>query len=885
MKREFSFPSARRTLAFLVVLIVVSWLAGAPMLAATEHDDCDSDFLAYVGADTYQFSPAHSGELGRVRLFSVLSFQETTARKDYGRAYWRLEVRNPKGATVRTAEGAATIDASGQAAVEYLWDGRDDRGHVVPAGTYRYEFLARFLSDRARAAHPQKTYSSYADLASSVASAEAVEARSSEDSVVVAPELTEAAARSIRESLAAGACQMQQNTPIEAGFGYNFYYGSTHSHSNWSDGGQPTTSCTSGSAYGSGTFNPTAVYDFARNSGGVDFWVINEHNHLIQDAIATNDPPVTEAKVRARYAAGLAAANAASVPDQFVALYGMEWGVTTNSDQGHVTLLETPKLLGWETCTTCNGPNDECTAGSNCYFDVFTPKRFGYLTLYRRSIENPSSAGALGILCHPSTGQFDNYAHNADADEALQGIAIRSGLAFSTTATCAEANVATTDYSARWRDALNRGFHLGPVADHDAHCNNFGAGIPNRTVYLLPNGTAPVLTKPALLAAHKARRFFATEDANAQLVFTTQDGTHVLGESFSAAGGVSLRAAVYDPGAEAVSTIEIWRGQIGGGVPTVAYRTASNQGSIALTESLTAGTYYYYVHAVQADGHDLWSAPMWITYTQGGCSDATAPTVAIVAPAAGAAITCADAVVETTASDAGGIASVQVRVDGGAWNAATFDSVSGRWKWNWASSGATTGSHTLEARATDASCGANVGLSAPISVTVDNASCGLDLSGWHLVQRNSAITYTFPAGTKILKNGYLIVGRDATKAAFETFWRAGTPLPSNVIYLNTAGAIPQINGSEDYLLTNVTNTTVDGRTIAMASAAGTSVRRKDPCQAANLAASWTVGTASTATPGTGAGAGCAKGVVINEFSDATGTGNFVYEFVELHYDQ
>jgi len=26
-------------------------------------------------------------------------------------------------------------------------------------------------------------------------------------------------------------------------------------------------------------------------------------------------------------------------------------------------------------------------------------------------------------------------------------------------------------------------------------------------------------------------------------------------------------------------------------------------------------------------------------------------------------------------------------------------------------------------------------------------------------------------------------------------------------------------------------------------------------------------------------------VVINEFSDAAGTGNFIYEFVELHYDQ
>lgn len=28
----------------------------------------------------------------------------------------------------------------------------------------------------------------------------------------------------------------------------------------------------------------------------------------------------------------------------------------------------------------------------------------------------------------------------------------------------------------------------------------------------------------------------------------------------------------------------------------------------------------------------------------------------------------------------------------------------------------------------------------------------------------------------------------------------------------------------------------------------------------------------------------ARGVIINEFSDALGTGNYVYEFVELHND-
>ena len=64
-----------------------------------------------------------------------------------------------------------------------------------------------------------------------------------------------------------------------------------------------------------------------------------------------------------------------------------------------------------------------------------------------------------------------------------------------------------------------------------------------------------------------------------------------------------------------------------------------------------------------------------------------------------------------------------------------------------------------------------------------------------------------------------------------------------------------------------------------------SLRRIDPCNTVGAGASWNIGATSLATPGSGAGAGCAGGVKINEFSDATGTGNFVYEFVELHNDR
>ncbi len=823
---------------------------------ATEFDDCDANFIAFIGSSAYQFSPGHEGELGTVRLFSILSYQRAAHEQRFGPALWQLRIdRVSDGERVLTLEGASFIGREGAAVAELWWDGRDDLGRLVPAGKYRYTFVARYP-------HRLRSFALTYDSAF-----DADEALASADEVIVNYDLPISAARDLRISANATNCQVQQNPPLEAGFGYNFYYGSTHAHSNWSDGGQPTASCSSGNAYGSGTFAPADVFNYARVDAGLDFWIVNEHNHLIQDAIATNNPPVTEAKVRQRYQDGIAAANAATVNGSFVAMYGMEWGVTSNTDQGHVTLIETPTLFGWETCTTCNGPSPECTPGTNCYFDVFTPKRFGYLALYAASVANPSSAGPLGVFNHPSGGNFDNFAFNANADNAMQGIAVRSGLAFSTATDCATTNVGATDYSQRWKEALNLGFHVGPVADHDSHCNNYGVALPTRTVYL-----APSLTKADLLAAHRARHFFASEDPNAQLVFRTNDGAHVMGDIFNSAGGATLVANVYDPNGESVTTLEIWRGQIGGGVPVSPYATYSNTSSATLTESLTSGTYWYYVHAVQADGHDAWSAPMWITYQPSG-GDTQAPATSITAPSNGGTVS-GTTNVTATASDNVGVTRVEFWLDG----ALQATDTTSPYAWSWDTTTASNGTHSLQSKAYDAAN--NVGTSTSVSVTVSNGGgggTGADVSGWTVTQANATYNYVIPAGTVIPQEGYLVLARQATQAQFETYW--GVTLGANVVYINTNGGMPVLNGDETYTLTNASSMIVDGPSASMPTTAARSIQRNDPCTS-----TYTSVLESSANPGSGAAAGCGGGVKINEFSDASGTGNYIYEFVELHYD-
>ncbi|HPC84077.1 MAG TPA: pre-peptidase C-terminal domain-containing protein [Thermoanaerobaculaceae bacterium] len=593
--------------AYLCAIAVLTLAVCAAAQPTDEAADANDSFIVYIGTNAYRFSPALPGELGNVKLHAILSHPEVAAARDLGRTFWRLEIRDTEGTLVRTARGRADLDDLGNALAQFTWDGRTQAGEPVPEGLYHYTFRARYLPYRVLARLEVDDYEEV-EL-----ERPADEAYASTGDVVVDYALDVESSLVLRASRAAGACSVQQNTPIEAGFGYNFYYGGTHSHSNYSDGGQNPASCSSGATYGSGAYSPTEAYQYARDQAGLDFWAVTEHNHLMDDALRNQTGSLTEAAIRQRYQDGLAKAAAATVNGSFVALFGIEFGVLTNPDQGHVIVMESPKFINWETCSTC-GATPECTPGTNCYFDVYAPKRYGYLQLYQRSAENPSPVGALGILCHPGASEFDNYAFNAYADEAMQGIAVRSGSAFSTSLTCADANAGTADYFARWTKALSVGFHVAPTGESDAHCANYGVAVPTRTVYLIPNSSTPVLTKTKLMQAHKARHFFATEDPNLQLVFATSDGAHIMGDIFSASTA-TLRVGVYDPDGESVSAIEIWRGQPGGPAPTAAYASNSNQSTFSITENLPSGTYYYFVHVRQADGHDAYSAPMWITFT------------------------------------------------------------------------------------------------------------------------------------------------------------------------------------------------------------------------------------------------------------------------------
>jgi hypothetical protein len=164
--------------------------------------------------------------------------------------------------------------------------------------------------------------------------------------------------------------------------------------------------------------------------------------------------------------------------------------------------------------------------------------------------------------------------------------------------------------------------------------------------------------------------------------------------------------------------------------------------------------------------------PRTFALDNGSGSDTSPPTTSITSPASGATVSGV-ITVAASASDNVGVTRVEFYRDGAL--AATDTTAPYQWSWNTAT--AANGSHTLFTRAFDAA--GNTGTSASRTVTVNNPT-DLDISGWRLVQTNSAITYTLPAGTRIPSSGYVVIARNASKSAFEAFWRGGTPLPSNV---------------------------------------------------------------------------------------------------------
>jgi len=538
MKTPFLFSAAALACASLINLAAVPASSAAPARIAAaarhEHSEFDATLSAPYRGDGRGLPDARS---------FTLSFDYPGLQRRIG-ARWTLELLAPNGRTVQRWQGRLTL-AGQPRTVTVRWQGRR-----TVSGIYRV---------RLRAGAGLETVEQTWDIAAGSLAAPALPA--------FAPLPTS------RATLLAA--------PAPSALPYTVYYGNLHSQSSHSDGGAPLDDCKGAQAPQSAPYGPDAAYPYAR-AHGLDLLMVSEHNHMYDGSDGT-DANADPAAARSLYQSGLRMARdfSAANPD-FLALYGMEWGVINKG--GHLNIFNSDELLGWEK-----------TAGGDLLADTATP-RSDYAALYTLM----TSRGWIGQFNHPaSSGQFIvngvALGYTADGDQAMALCEVMNTSAFSTNDKEGESR--RSSFEQACNKALEAGYHLAFSSNQDNHCANWGASYTNRTAVLIPNGVP--LTRDSFVDALRARRVFATMDKHAQLVLTANG--RLMGERFDNSGALTLSAHYASDSGQRAASVALMAGVPG------------RNGTVTqVTLTPAPGPHFYYVKLTQEDGNILWSAPVWV---------------------------------------------------------------------------------------------------------------------------------------------------------------------------------------------------------------------------------------------------------------------------------
>lgn len=368
---------------------------------------------------------------------------------------------------------------------------------------------------------------------------------------------------------------------------YNYYFGNLHAHTGFSDGNKDSSS--------SGVSKPDGSYAYAKLSQDFDFLGISEHNHY-----SSNNNPGFK---RPSYAAGFGMANAANQDGTFLAMFGMEYGVSS-SNNGHVIVYGFNQLIGWEYST----PGDT----SNNY-DIYNAKT-DYDGLFKKVKNNPN---AFCYLAHPYWTDFTKdgtdatalafSSYNAMYDSAIVGVPLRSGNAFSTFTNYND--YSTGNYFDYYKKLLHIGYHIGIGYDHDNHNTNFGRSNGGRLVIL-----APALTRNDLVAAMQQMHFYGSDDRNAKIEFTMNG--NIMGSILNGDVYPTFNVIHADPDGEQADTIKIWRGnKNSGGLWAQVVQISNQNNTTTFTDMniLPGVEYYYFAEIRQNDGQWMVTSPIWYT--------------------------------------------------------------------------------------------------------------------------------------------------------------------------------------------------------------------------------------------------------------------------------
>jgi hypothetical protein len=658
--------------------LIISFPLYAANNSAALHD--------HLELDAALVAPYTSERANEARTFTLKLAYPAGASAQVAR--WRVQLRAPDGAVVQEWRGTTPL-TNGQADVALDWSGRVGKNAQLADGIYRVH-MSTFSVEQSVNKKLASDVTSIEDLAKTT-DADVIDQvwdiRIGNPPSPAMPAFT-ALKTNVANANAEAKDTLEKSAPATASLPYTVYYGNLHSQTNHSDGGGNVSNCSSSQAAQTGEFGPADAFPYAKNAG-LDFLMTSEHNHYFDGSSGTNGS-ATPTTVKNLYQSGLSAANSFNAANAgFLALYGMEWGVINNG--GHMNILNSNELLGWET-----------NSSGQLLADVLTPKS-DYATIYSVMRQR----GLIGQFNHPDTsGQFivngTSLGYSADADEVMVLTEILNTSAFSNNTT--ESETGRSSFEGAYNLMLERGFHVAPSSNQDNHCANWGRSYTNRTGVLLPNGVS--FSNTNFINALKARRVFATMDKNSQLILTANG--RLMGERFQNSGALALTANFANSQGRTASTVTIYEGVPGrnGIVTALASNATAN-----ITPSI--GQHFYYAKVTQDDGKILWSAPVWVEQVAGS-GDTTAPTISATASGSSGTINF-----NATANDNIGVSRVEFLVD----NALQGTDTSSPYSLAFNSTTVANGAHSLTTKAYDAA--GNVGTSSAVSFTVSNGSANV----------------------------------------------------------------------------------------------------------------------------------------------------------------
>jgi len=327
--------------------------------------------------------------------------------------------------------------------------------------------------------------------------------------------------------------------------------------------------------YSDGRGSVDAFYDFARNTAGLDFCAVTDHAFEVTDAQWAHSKKVTDAWYR---------------PGEFVTLQAYEWsGMTELGGDHNVFFLE----------------HDPPIFRSRSYYDVrnlemyhgIEPQPEHIDDLFRR-LEGISDGGDVFAIPHWGGRRANPEFHHPEIQRMVEIFSEHRR-------------------SPEWAmQFLQNGQRLGIMASTDGHYGNPGYGFLRPARGDLPQevGHAAVAvyaagrTRESLFRALYERRTYATSGDRILLAFDV-DG-HPMGSEFVSEAAPLIEVEVV--GTAAIERVDVTKNT------RVVHRVAGGD-----RESLKfrwtdpnfepGDSAFYFVRALQVDGEEAVSSPVWIS--------------------------------------------------------------------------------------------------------------------------------------------------------------------------------------------------------------------------------------------------------------------------------